>query len=344
MWSFAVRVIFLVLIASLLSSCSRLTYIPVREPLPAFSPPDMSAFQPGDIVLTFPMDPVSWLMSFMSSSNPDQLKNPYNHGEVVFIGEDGQKMLGGFSGKIMSAPLNTRMEKFHKVVVLRAKSPSAYKKTLAAKMAQISNAPHFQNAKFDYSFRDVPGRTSKFYCLGLINEVHRLANAPIPFPHKPIKRNAILTHVEELLQTEIKDGPIIEDLFSDPNYEIVLEWTNNQHKYFDTWFTEHITRYTLDIYEQGWRLKQSDGPAMNLFFWLIDDSDESLDPVKKTIWSFKKFHREAGIDWEKLSTAGKLDTLTEREKRQLLKTIADKYRDEFFIKETTTTLVTNEAQ
>lgn len=334
MCSVLIRLTLFILISSLLSSCSRLTYIPVREPLPSFAPPDVEAFQPGDIVLTYPIEPVSWLMSFMGTSNPRELKWPYNHGEVVFIGRDGKKMLGGFSGRVMARPLEERMPLFHKVVVLRDKNPDVDNRKLANTMARIASSSQYQSAAFDYSFRDVPGRKSKFYCLGLINEVHRQANAPIPFPHKPIQRNALLTHVEEMLDTKIEDGPVIEDIFDNPNYEVVLEWTNNQDKYLDTWFFEHITRYTLDIYEQGWRLKQSEAPTVNLFLWLIDDGDESLDAVKKMMWSFKKFHTEAGIEWEQLSTAGKIDGLSEQQKIELLKTIGNKYRDDFFVKET----------
>ncbi|SFR50346.1 hypothetical protein SAMN04488073_2447 [Marinobacter gudaonensis] len=342
MCSVLIRLILFIVISSLLSSCSRLTYIPVREPLPSFSPPDSEAFQPGDIVLTYPIEPISWLMSFMGSSNPDQLENPYNHGEVVFVDPDGRKMLGGFSGRVMAKPLEERIPLFHRVVVLRHKGPDTDSRKIGRLMARISHDPQYQNATFDYSFRDVPGRKSKFYCLGLINEVHREANAPVPFPHKPIKRNALLAHVEELLDQNIVDGPVIEDIFNNPDYEVVLEWTNNQDKYLDTWYLEHITRYTLDIYEQGWRLRESEAPTVNLFLWLIDDGDESLDSVKRIMWTFKNFHTEAGIDWEKLSTAGKLDGLSERQKMELLETVGNKYRDEFFVKDSAKTLARND--
>ncbi|WP_336367471.1 hypothetical protein [Marinobacter sp. C2H3] len=341
MRSLIVRFVLFVVLASLLSSCSRLTYIPVRDPLPPFSEPDIDVFQPGDIVLTYPIEPISWLMSMMGSSNPDQLKNPYNHGEIVFIGPDGRKMLGGFSGHVMGRPLEDRLPLFHKVVVLRNNNPGVDNKRIGRVMARIVRDPRYQAATFDYSFRDVPGRTSKFYCLGLINEVFRQANAPIPFPHHPLKRNALLTHIEGLLNEQIQDGPVIDEIFDNPDYDVVLEWTNNQDQYLDTWFFEHITRYTFDIYQNGWRLRQSEAPTVNLFLWLVDDGDERLDAVKKILWTFKSFNTEAGIDWEQLSTAGKTDGLSEAQKIALLKTIGDRYRDEFFVRETSPAAVTS---
>lgn len=332
----ASRTAVVLLLLFFLTACNRLVVIPIQE-APAFKMPDVSVFEEGDIVLTFSSTPTSWFLSFLGSDNPQALVEPYTHVEMVFVNEQGIKMLGGFSNKVMHQPLKVRIPNFHKLVVLRANKSYEERKKLADKMAEISSNTAYRQAGFDYSFRDVPGRKDKFYCMGLLNEVYRQTGQPTPFPHYPLKGNLLLVHIEELLGQDINSGPRVQDIFKNPDYRVVLKWENNQDIYRDHWLAEHVARYAYSLYTQGWQLKQSKEMSLSLAFFFTKD-DEYVQSLKRTIRTFENFEEEVDIDWKKLKIAGKLNGMNEGEKEVLLEDIAQKYRDRFFIYASTTAL------
>ncbi|MBB1517670.1 hypothetical protein [Aquipseudomonas guryensis] len=324
------KVILLFFIVPLLSSCSRVTLINVQDDVPAFSRPDLVYFQPGDIVLTISNDPASWLLSLMANPEPGRLKQAYTHGEMVFINKEGAKTLGGFSGRVMSQPLADRLPLFQHLVVLRPKMSRKVRGRLAATMAELTHSAQYRNARFDYSFRDVPGRADRFYCLGLINEVYRQAGVPIPFPHKQLYKNNLIRHAEALVGYQLSDGPVVQDIISNEDYDVVLDWSNARYGQADAWFNEHISRLTIELYDEGWELKPSDELAVSVVLWLADD--ESFDAVKKVVRNFERFSTEVAIDWRKANMAGQFDGYDDSAKIKALKVIASKYRDDFFVK------------
>lgn len=312
----------------LLPACSRMVPVPIQEKARPYQPPDAALIEPGDILLTFSHDPTSWLLSLMGSPDPDRLKNPYTHGEMAFANLEGEKMLGGFSGSVMAQSLEERLPIFHKLVVLRAKNPELDDGRLGAKMAQVSLTAEYRKASFDYAFRDVPGRTDKFYCLGLINEVYRQIDEPVPFPHRPIPNNLLLAHIEELLGQSITDGPVIEEVFRSDAYEVVMTWDNNRFQRTDTWLNEHVARLAFDLYRQGWRLKASNDLSVSLLLWFADD--DSLADLQRVVHSFEGFYSEVRIDWQKAKVRGDLEGLSDVQKRSHLHMLASRHIPTYF--------------
>lgn len=330
MWRSWVGKLLLCAVVTLLPACSGVTPIKVQDQPSRNSPPDPGLFQPGDIVLTITNDPSSWLLALLANPEPDGVRQAYTHGEMVFIDRDGTKMLGGFSGRVMSEPLVDRLPLFDKLVVLRPRQPTASRYRLAAQMAKMTHTSKLLSARFDYSFRDVPGRTDRFYCLGLINEAYRRAQVPVPFPHKPVQKNQLIRHVEMLVGHELDDGPIVQDVVANPDFEVVLEWSSHRHGGSDAWFNQHIARYTLDVYEDGWQLKPSDEIAVSMLLWLVDDG--SFDELKKTLRTFENFSSEVAMDWYRFQLEDEFESLDEPSKIRALQRLAAHYRDEYFVR------------
>jgi hypothetical protein len=325
-----IKLLIFFVVVTLLPSCSRVTPIKIQDQPRHITLPPSSLFEPGDIVLTISNDPTSWMLSLLGNPEPEGVRQAYTHGEVVFINKEGTKMLGGFSGQVMSQPLIERLPLFQKLVVLRPRRPARVRYKLAAKMAQLTHTSHYKKARFDYSFRDIPGRTDKFYCLGLINEVYRQVDEPVPFPHQPLPKNNLIRHAESMIGYELPDGPVVQDIVENPDFQVVLEWSNNRYGDSDALFNEHIARYALDVYDQGWQLRPSDELAVSMLLWFADDA--SFDLFKKTIRTFENFSGEVAIDWYKFQLKGEFDSLDDEAKINALKQFASRYRDEYFLK------------
>ena len=326
----AIRLLLFCVLVILLPGCSGVTPVNIQDQPHTLSTPDPDLFRPGDVVLTISNDPSSWLLSLLGNPDMAELEHAYTHGEMVFVNTDGTKMLGGFSGRVMFQSLAERLPVFQKVVVLRPRKPDMVRYRLAAKMAKLTHAADYRKASFDYTFRDVPGRTEKFYCLGLINEVFRQVGEPVPFPHRPLHENNLIRHVESLTGYKMSDAPVVQDIVENPDFQVVLEWNNGRYDETDAWFNEHIARYTLDAYEEGWQLKPSDEIAVSMFLWLVDDG--TFVELKKTLRSFQNFSSAVASEWHSYELEDEFDSLDEPSKIRALQRFAARYRDEYFVK------------
>lgn len=287
-------------------------------------------FQDGDIVLSSSNGPAYWILALSVSSQPEKLKIAYSHAEMVFTQPNGEKMLGGvFSRGVGADTLENRLDEFARFVVFRAKKPKQFRNEIGQRLFTMVNDPVYQQADFDFTFQDVPGRKDKFFCLGLLNEIHREFKLSVPFPYYPGEVNPLAKHFQTILNADFDKALEFESIFNNPTYNKVFEWENSRvHNAQDAWLAEHIARYTLAQYYEGWQLRELN--EFNLLLAVADISQE-LDALARIRSVFREFIEQVSNTWKVMERRGQLDDLSENEKLSILSQISDKYREEYFI-------------
>lgn len=293
--------------------------------------PDLSRMQPGDIVLSFSGGARSWLLALVTSSNPEQVTMPLSHAEMFYYDRFGLPVLGGvFSSKVNSASLNSRLSTFRHIVVYRSRHSREARGKVADTLKQWINDPKINQAAFNYSFMDTPGKKDKFFCLSILNEAHRDNGLPAPFPSLSVKTNAMAEHLKEMFEIQGNQFPKAESLLANPNYFRVLGWRNNRP--FDAekeWLAEQAARMTINYYEQGWRLKIFQG--FNLLLAIADLTDQ-VDTFLRSQSGYSTFVRKIEEEWRVMKRRGQLEGLSEAERLRLVRMIGVKYRAKFFEK------------
>ncbi|WP_167320726.1 hypothetical protein [Desulfocapsa sulfexigens] len=295
----------------------------VLQPEPVL--PNLEVFEEGDVVVTFEGSIESWL--FFLGGRPDNIESihPFSHTEMVFRSLEGELMLGGvFDGMVNSALLRERIKKFRRIAVFRAKAgPEKRQKAARVLSGWLAKDSQVAKAKFDYSMNYQPGRTDEFFCAGIINEACRIAALELPFKSVALVPNELTRQIEVLLGVKFDKILGIDTIFSSNYYNHILSWENDQIDKDRIEFSKQIALYLMAQYEQGWRLKLSDG--VHLFANM-----DTMPKIGRAQMSLRSFQKAVFKTWNRLSRRGELEKLDTIGKTELLATICDKYREEYF--------------
>ncbi len=306
----------------LLSGCMMLL-----EPPPKL--PQLTAFEEGDVVVTLSGGIVSWFvtLSFMPERAASMMS--FSHAEMVYRDAEGTLMLGGvFQDGVGRALLVDRMGKFHRIAVFRAKAPLKKRKKAAHILREWLEDPKIQDADFNYFFDYKPGKKAALFCAGIVNEAYRVAGLALPFSYLQWTPSTLTSHIEKIVGRKLSG---LLDLFSikeSDHFTQVLVWENNQENNMDrVRRSKRIVLYLIQQYENGWRLRSSQG--FNPFLKVVSLPD-GIERLFKYKTSLKRFAQDIAATWHRLERRGELEGLDGAEKDALLGTICDKYREKYF--------------
>jgi hypothetical protein len=291
--------------------------------------PDVSQLEDGDLILTFAGAVQSWGIAMCTDPNVSDHDLPYSHVEMLFRDSHGHWMAGGISGGYARARrLSKAIKGFQHAGFFRSNRPKADRDRVATIMAQWLEDPTIRKAEFDYSLQDIPGRRDSFCCVGFINEVHREAGLAPPFATQPWQPNAFGRHLETLLRIRFDEITTVDSLKHNPDYTCVLQWRNNKMDLFVSNIYETLARLGFQWYEEGWRVRSSEGVHLGL---LMLDLPEGLDNTVRTRAHITLFTKDVERAWFRLWRRGQLEGLDESEKQAKLEAICESFRNRHMV-------------
>jgi len=288
------------------------------------------------VAITFSGSPTAW---FLASAGAPAEKGrnyvPYSHAEIVLSdGEGGFRLAGVSRGKVRRRPIGKALPEFSHMAIYRLRRPPHAGEPVARLVEKWLKDPVVREADFDYAFGSGESGTNKFYCLGFVNEAYRENGFPVPFPspEKPHDSPA-LRQLAETFHAHVERTPLAGSLCDNPAYRRVLLWENALRSPEREWRSEQIARIGDGFYREGWRIKPRRYRFTSAVLALAGPLND-LPAETEAALAFKSgiseyLHRVYGA-WGRLERRGKLDGLSEAERREWLECICRKYRDEFF--------------
>jgi hypothetical protein len=285
--------------------------------------------QDGDLLLTFAGAVQSWGVVLCTDPNAREGNLPYSHVEMLYRDRHGKWMIAGISGGRLSAqPFVKALWAFQHAGVFRANLPLAQRRKTVKVMTQWLQDPEIRKAEFDYALQDVPGRRDAFCCVGLINEIHREAGLDVPFVTQAWTPNAFGRHLEKLLDIQFEKITAVDSLKQNPRYSCITEWHNNRRDPIVARINETLARLGFQWYEQGWRLRASEGIHLGL---LLVNPPDNLDRAMRTQTHILSMTEGVQGAWLRLMRRGQLKGLDEAAKQDKLETICEFYRDRHMV-------------
>jgi hypothetical protein len=296
---------------------------------PAPTPPDTTLFEEGDLILTFSGTPRSWMFAFCTDPEADRLDHPYSHVEMLFRNAKGHWMVGGISsGHVAATRLSQSIKGFQHIGVYRSNASREDRSRVADLLKRWLKDPDIQKAQFDLTLQDVPGRRDKFCCVGIINELHRAAGLKAPFASQQWTPNAFGRHMEDLLNTRLKEITTADSLKLNPDFTCIAHWRNDKRDPTIAQINETVARLGFQWYEQGWRMRTSQGIHLGL---LLINAQEDLNNTVRTQAHLQMLMQDVYIAWSRLLRRGQLEGLDESEKQSRLEAICQSFRERHMV-------------
>jgi hypothetical protein len=297
------------------------------EPGPV--PPDTSLFEEGDLILTFAGSTQSWGIALCTDPTADTNDLPYSHVEMLFRDVKGHWMLGGISvGHVKDTRLSKAIKGFQHVGVYRSDASRENRTKAAELLKQWLKDPEICLAEFDYALQDVPGRRDAFCCVGFINELHRETGLAPPFTTQPWVPNAFGRHMEDLLNIKFQEITTVDSLKLNTHFTCIAQWHNNKRDPTIAHINETIARQGFQWYEEGWRMRTSQGVHLGL---LVVNAPENLSNTVRTRAHITLFAKDVHRAWSRLSRRGQLQGLNESEKQAKLEAICLSFRERHMV-------------
>ena len=286
------------------------------------TPPDMSLFETGDVVVTFCASPVSWLIASSGGDVGTLGNQPFSHAEVLTQSSSGKWMLAGISNsRVRVRPFKKALREFQHFALYRLDSEPKSRQVVKVKLAEWLRDKTIRGAQFDYLAQDVPGRRDRFFCIGFVNELYRDAKAPPPFlpPASPCD-TAMGKHFAETFGISPDHIVLAGSIVRNDKFRRILLWKNDVLRADDILVNRETAQLINRFYTGGWRLKTNSRTAA---FWAFSGGlCENLPGNARVALGARKsiigFSRRIMEMWERLDNRGKIPNLTVEEKKQLL--------------------------
>lgn len=290
--------------------------------------PEELALEEGDIVLTTSGDVVSWFFTLAVRDENSQTITDFSHAEMVFRNDKGQLMLGGvFGGQVNGAPLNSRLQMFQKFAVFRAHAPFEKRQKAATILQGWLKDRTINEAEFDYSMNYEPGKRDQLFCAGLVSEAYRLAGIGLPFGLRSWSPNELTFHIEEIINTKLKNLLDVSTIFNSEHFQLVVQWENDQINAEQVLLSKKIVLYLIEQYMNGWKLKVSDGFHLILSVFSPSQIEEQFGRLQISINGLRD---DVFKVWDRLSRRGVLESMSKKEKDDLFTEICDRFRTDYF--------------
>ncbi|HRU07191.1 MAG TPA: hypothetical protein P5137_15600, partial [Candidatus Brocadiia bacterium] len=292
-------------------------------------PPAVTApLQDGDIVITFSGTALNWVCALGSADPQEADGPPYSHAEMVLREGNGPPLLGGISGgALRSRDLDDGLTGLERFAVYRARLPAAERSRPADVLRRWIRDPRISEAAFDYTMQDVPGRRDRFYCIGLLNEIHREAGMAPPFPRTNRPHTPLGDHFSAAVGARPEDIVAASSIQQNPLYERVAAWESPE-AFSDQALAEEVAgRAVLAYYDQGWRLIPSSRPNLVLLAASVfSRPPEHADKAAAAAAALNLFGRDTRMAWDRMVRRGMGSGLSREEKRRVLEKVCLSFR------------------
>ena len=295
--------------------------------------PPMERLQEGDLILMFSPTLPSGVLARLARAPGNDLPALFSHAEILVRSEKGNWYMVGIRGPgLQKVPVRRAVGELSHMAAFRARESDPERRRQAAQYAyRWASGPEAAKIGFDAAARDVPGRRTKFYCAGFINEVCRANDLPVPFsaPEGPV--TAVAESLARMTGAEGQRSAAIASIFANPDYELVVSWRHPRLSDPDRLRIVRVASEAVYRFAQEqWMPKGVEVP---------EDAASLTDKQRlRQLYRARRrlflFSADVRRMWDRLERRGRTDAMHEGAKEDLLRRICQEYREKHFYKTT----------